>query len=526
VRGDTHDDLARELSLEGDRIFFRRRGGRVWLAASNGLVALEESPPRFFPLPAEDPSAEIAGAHEDRDGIVWLATRGGGLRRFDGRRLVTLDTRHGLPSAWIAHVEDDDDGRLWASGAHGLFWARREDLRAVAEGRRREVAVATFGDSDGVPTGSHRLGTPSGFRDGAGRLWFATRQGVLGVSPATLQVPVPHVRLVEVRLAGRPADPAGPLEATAPADLEVALAAPTFTGGPISFRYRMDGVDADWLEAGARGHLRYDRLPAGTLRLRVQARGRDGRLSAEEASLTVRLQPPFHRTGWFAGLAGLALVSLGVGAQRARLRLQRRQHEALTRERARIARDVHDTLAQAFVATSAQLECLRHALTRGDRTATERHLEAARQVVKDSLEEARRSIWVLRPQALEGGLTGALEALARLSSGAARLEFSTSGPARRLAPGAEASLLRIAQEAVSNALKHGAAGVIRIELRWAPRSVALTVTDDGRGLGAGGGDGFGMGLVGMEERAAELGGALTIGPGPDGGTRVQVEVPT
>jgi signal transduction histidine kinase len=199
-------------------------------------------------------------------------------------------------------------------------------------------------------------------------------------------------------------------------------------------------------------------------------------------------------------------------------------------ERARIARDIHDTLAQAFAATSVQLECLEEALEGGDRTGATRHLTTARQVVEDSLDEARRAVWVMRPQTIERGLRPALETLVERMSGGIPVSLAVAGAERPLSPVIASNLLRIAHEAVANARRHAHAASIQLSLAFSPRSVTLTIIDDGKGIGQEGarpddGKGDGTGITGMKERAADMAAVLVIDSAPDRGTTVRVEVP-
>jgi signal transduction histidine kinase len=140
-------------------------------------------------------------------------------------------------------------------------------------------------------------------------------------------------------------------------------------------------------------------------------------------------------------------------------------------------------------------------------------------------------VWVLRPQALERGLPAALDTLVGGSSGEAIVSLEVAGTPRPLTPSVEANLLRIAQEGVSNAYRHARARRITMRLAFEPRSVVLSVIDDGSGIesASGGGDGrrgMEQGLEGMKERAAEIGGKLSITGAPGGGTEIRVEVPT
>lgn len=227
----------------------------------------------------------------------------------------------------------------------------------------------------------------------------------------------------------------------------------------------------------------------------------------------------------------LLAFAAGMGAWRTRAVTQRKrlEYQAVLHERTRVARELHDTLEQGLAGLSLQLE----AVDGSFRTAPERareSLDVARQMLRYSLEETRRSVMDLRAQALESrDLAGALESLARQMTlnTSAQAHVRVTGTVQRLDAAKEHHLLRIGLEALTNALKHGRATHIEIELRFGPDSTDLIVTDNGQGLEfterATGGAHFG--LQGVRERVDKLGGLLNIDSAPGAGTRLAVMVP-
>ncbi len=259
------------------------------------------------------------------------------------------------------------------------------------------------------------------------------------------------------------------------------------------------------------------------------------------ADLRVLHQAPWwnrQRVFWaLAGVAGLLLSAVSAVAWLARRRLaeqklQRARAEAefaaILAERNRIAREIHDTLAQGLAAISMRLELAKNA---ADAAATAEHLALAHTLVRETLAEARTSIWAMRSQDLETrGLAGALEALLRqlVEGRAVEASFHLAGTPVPLAPIVENQLLRIGQEAIANAMRHAAPRRVVVRLVFAARQVELAVTDDGCGfdparvaVGAGH-----FGLVGLRERAAQIGAQLELVSAPGRGTQVRVFVPT
>ena len=239
--------------------------------------------------------------------------------------------------------------------------------------------------------------------------------------------------------------------------------------------------------------------------------------------------------GIFAGilLAISGAVTL-VARRRLKEQAQRRamaeaEFAAILSERNRLAREIHDTLAQGLTATSVQLQLVKIHTQDASETATH-HLELAQQMVRGSLEEARNSIWNMRPQVLEtGSLAGALKnILSQMAEGGgAETFFETTGRERRLPASIENNVLRLGQEAITNAAKHARAKTIRVKLEFGEKKFALTVTDDGRGFNPDQppkSDG-GFGLVGMAERAKELNGKLKVRSAANEGTEINLNLP-
>ena len=200
-------------------------------------------------------------------------------------------------------------------------------------------------------------------------------------------------------------------------------------------------------------------------------------------------------------------------------------------ERQRLARDIHDTLAQGFVSIVLQLQAAEAELPEGAAEARG-HLERARRTASDNLAEARRLVWDLRPDALRAAPLG--EALGRLAGRVASetglvATATVTGTPKPLSPDAEVTLLRVTQEALANVTRHSGAGRVAVTLSYMDGEAALDVRDDGTGFDPpadGPGAAGGLGLRGMRERVEALGGRLAVETAPGRGTTIAVTVPT
>ncbi|MEI8041979.1 MAG: sensor histidine kinase [Verrucomicrobiota bacterium] len=247
-----------------------------------------------------------------------------------------------------------------------------------------------------------------------------------------------------------------------------------------------------------------------------------------------------NRIVWALVAVGLALgVALGLVWMQTRRRLREAartreaahaQFEAVIGERTRMAREIHDTLAQGFAGISVQLEVLNDRLGAlpGD---TRRHLDLARNLVRSSLDEARRTVWNLRAQTLEeNGLPGALDRLGRQLTEDSRLDFNfhVEGVARTLPADVENNLLRIGQEAITNAVRHSGARRTTLTLIFRADVVRLCVSDNGHGFDSSNiqpSRHGGFGLPGLRERAEAMHAQLEIHTTPGSGTQIEITVP-
>jgi signal transduction histidine kinase len=229
-------------------------------------------------------------------------------------------------------------------------------------------------------------------------------------------------------------------------------------------------------------------------------------------------------------LAALGLAALGAGlvwvVQRARMRLMDERHQLVVAERTRMARELHDTFSQGFTALAVHLEAATRRLATTPDRARE-NLEEAKMVVRDSLTDARRAIWALRPESLDrGDLPDALGEMPSRLGAEHPVEIRVDGQRRALSPELELALVRVGQEALTNAFKHAQAGRIELAIGYAPDRVRMTVIDDGRGFDSRAPAARGhFGLRGIRERVEALGGTLEVRSREGGGTEVSVEVP-
>ena len=298
----------------------------------------------------------------------------------------------------------------------------------------------------------------------------------------------------------------------------------------VRFKYKLEGFDSDWVDGGTRRIAYYTNLRPGRYKFRVIASNNDGLWSPTGAAFDLYLKPHFYQTYWFYALCTLVLAILVWQLYRLRLKRVESQFAAVLAERNRIAREIHDNLAQEMLGISVQLEVVARTMPASAELA-KTHLDRVRILVRHGIAEARRYVWDLRSQALDKtDLPAALSDTARrlTTETAVQAKVEVSGTFRPLSPLIEGNLLRIGQEAINNAVRHAHARSILVNLKFGPGRVQLSVQDDGHGFdyqASKNGDAKHFGLVGMQERAEQIGGILKIESRADEGTEVMVDVP-
>ncbi|HWE94065.1 MAG TPA: two-component regulator propeller domain-containing protein [Tepidisphaeraceae bacterium] len=478
--------------------------------------------------------ANIDAFFEDKDGLLWIGTAGGGLHLLDGAATFNFSMRDGLYDDEIYGIVGDDQDRLWMACSKGIFYVPRAQLRKLATREIKAVTSTPFSPTDAQRTIECKPGVqPAAWRMRDGRIWFSTTRGVIVLDPSRLQRGGPSMPVLidEVIVNGRSERP-GLLRSLPPGNtnLEFHYAALTLLApNRVAYRYQLEGFDKDWVQAGARREAFYNNLAPGNYRFRVSAQKFDEPWIENEAPVAFTLAPYLYQRRWFFPLCGLLLAGVVWLGYRARVRRIREHLHAIVAERSRIARELHDTLMQGFSGVTMEMQALSSRLPESQERGT---LE---EIIRDAgtcLREARQSIAGLRrSREANSGLAAAISQAARqiTETRSVRLKLDVGKDGPTLAPEVEYNLLRIAQEAVTNAVKHSGARTIDVALNGTPQALRLTIKDDGSGIpaenGAGPGPGH-YGLIGMRERATQIGADLRLVSEPGRGTAVYVLFPT
>jgi ligand-binding sensor domain-containing protein/signal transduction histidine kinase len=527
--------LSRANGLKSDLIgaILRSSSNDLWVATLDGLVRIRDGKLTTF-TKANGLSGEvITSLLEDANHTLWVGTKDGGLSRSSGNGFSPIRA-HDLPNEIDAIVEDTK-GYLWFTSNHGIMRVLAAELMACGAASECHPQITSFGASDGMPTEeTSASGHPGAWKTSDGQLWFATRKGVAVVNPINLpESHAPPTVIIERFTVDDTEWKFDGTEAIVPPGhvryafeyAGLSYASPS----RIRYRYMLEGFDKQWIQAGSRRNAYYTNLPPRTYRFKVQAANRNGVWNETGAELSFVIRPPFYRTLWFLGLAAILLAGLVFAVYKMRVRVIRSQFDAVLAERTRIAREIHDTLAQGFVGVSTQLELTAHLLAQSHVLEATQQVDRTRALVREGLADARRSIWDLRADGTQATLPLRLTNLIQQSSTEdLNTNIDIGGTYRALPPALENEVLRIAQEALANVVRHSGATRVELDLRYHPNELTLTISDNGVGfqstdttLPAQGH----FGLQGMRERAVQIGATLNVESSPESGTTVTLCAP-
>jgi len=514
------------------------RQGRLWVGTYGGVTQISGGEFISYTKSSGLSSNRVRSLYEDDAGAIWAGTYDGGLSRIKDGKITNITADDGLFNNGVFQILEDTQGNFWMSCNLGLYRASRQQLNDFADGKIREVSSIVYGKSDGMLNPECNGGVqPAGVRARDGRLWFPTQQGVAVIDPETVPFnPHPPPVVIEDCLLDREAAPFSDYAQIGPGqrNLEIHYTALSFIKPEhIHFKYKLEGLDGDWVDAGTRRLAHYSYIPPGQYTFTVIAANSDGVWNTEGGRLRVIVLPPFYRAWWFIILASTSAIGVAVLLYRARIGHLKRAHaaqEAFSRrliesqegERKRIAAELHDSLGQSLAIIRNR--ALFGLQTSADPDSIREQFQRISEQSFQAIDEVKEISYNLRPYLLDRiGLTKALEAMIGKVADSSGLEirFEIDGIDGVFSKEAEINLYRIVQEGLNNIVKHAEATEVEVVVKRHDQVVQVIVIDNGKGFDIAD-RGRGFGLIGVAERARMLGGDLAIHSAPGQGATVRV----
>ena len=527
IPGPHHKSLGMVFGLVEDR------EGNIWAVCSAKLVRIRDlRVQEEFLLPPFSRLREIAA--DPHDGI-WLVTSAGDLMLFrhgtlqkhplsvsgttidqvvaradgsvlvptpDGLRVLRQDnlqlvsSKNGLPCDAVISAVEDKDKRWWLFMDCGIVELPNSELERWWANPQTMIQTRVWDALDGVRTGPQAAFNNAAALSSDGRVWFATGGVVQMVDPSMLsQKAGPAQTYVELLAADRKQFEATPNLRLPPnpRDLQIDYTSPNFAVPQrAKFRYRLDGYDRDWHEAGTRRQAFYTDLPPGKYSFRLIASNSDGVWSDNAAELDFSIAPAYYQTNWFRALCAAGFLASLWAAYQLRVRQLQREYntaiEARVSERTRIARELHDTLLQSLQALLFQYQAARNLFAAGSERAMH-VLDATLDRTEQAIAEGRDAIRDIRSDnvaqnALPELLTMAGTELAESQADHALPAFGVTveGERRTLTPVIREETYRIALELLRNAFRHANAHRVEAEIRFDDDTLRLRIRDDGKGM--------------------------------------------
>jgi signal transduction histidine kinase/ligand-binding sensor domain-containing protein len=540
----THDGLASNYI----NVLVEDATGNLWIGGQGGLTRFSGG--RFTPYTVRDglPSPTVRALYVDRDNVLWIGTYDGGLGRLEKGKFTRYSTSDGLFSSGVFQILDDSRGYFWMSSNQGIYRVQKKELDDFAHNRTRTVTSIAYGKADGMLSvecnGGH---WPAGIRTRDGKLWFPTQEGAAVIAPAQItQNRTPPPVVIESCLVDRRAVPLHRPITLSPTQVsfEIQYTALSFVNPQhIRFKYKLEGLDQDWIDAGPRRTAYYSHLPSGNYSFRVIAANSDGVWNAQGAQLRLSIQPPFYKTWWFVAMVFIATAGVVVFGWKVRVSQLQRAYAAQEafsrqliasqeRERKRIAAELHDSLGQQLLIIKNWAVLALTSLN--GQKSVKQSLDEISGTASHAIEEMRGIAYNLRPYQLEKlGLTAAIRSLvARVNASSnIRVTGKIEDVDGLFSQEAEISIYRIVQEALNNTIKHSQASEGSVLVSKNSGTLHLRIEDNGRGFTPPDNstqqeDLKGFGLLGITERVRMLGGTLAIQSTPGQGSNLEISLQT
>ncbi len=552
--------IADGLAGNDVKVIIEARAGGLWVGTYDGLTRLQNG--KFTSWREADglPSRTVRALYEDADSTLWIGSYDGGLARFKDGKFTRYNTKIGLPNDGAFQILEDDDRHFWISSNRGIYRVSKDELNDFADGKISQVNSIAYGKADGMLNAECNGGrSPAGIRASDGRLWFPTQDGVAVIDPREIKsnskpppVVIESVKVDNLDLGFGIADfgfnneksqiPNSKSQIQINPDqqsFEISYTALSFINSEnLRFKYKLEGLDDDWIDAGTRRLAYFSHVPPGNYTFRVIAANSDNVWNEQGATLKIVVLPPFYRTWWFLILAALAIAATAYLVFRRRvaqinlkhiaeLAFSRRLIDSQEQERKRFAAEMHDGLGQSLVIIKNRA---RLSLKQSDqKEAMLDHLENISETASQAIEEAREIAFNLRPHLLDRlGLTKTIESMLGKVTSASGIEFEAQieGIDDVLEKDSEILLYRIVQECANNIVKHSNATKAVLKIERADNNLTVNISDNGRGFDQSAGESDlskrSFGLVGIAERTRLLGGKLNIESAIGKGTNVSI----
>jgi signal transduction histidine kinase len=563
------DGKIESLKLEHDsgavRTMTEDTAGNVWVGTARGAL-LRACPGNDVLIDETEhlglPAMSIRTVQAASDGSVWIGYAGWGIGRLKDGHFMRISTAQGLDDDFVSQIIFDGRGSVWYAGDRGLFRLRQQEAEDIFAGRAARVQSIRYGRGEGLPVLQAMSGSsPSAVRSRDGRLWMTMKTALAVIDPGRMRgnenppMVVITGMIVDGELRGWNrgilSQIANKSESTGAANLDQVdgvLELPpghrriqfTFTAlnfrapEDLRFRYMLESADDKWID-GARREADYSRLPWGNYRFRVAACNSSGIWSDVPAVVEFVVKPFFWQTWWFRLIAVVMFISVFVGIGRyvsfrrlrAKLRLLEQQ-AVVSRERARIARDIHDDLGTRLseITLLSELALQDHSHREKGQEHI-RHISVTARQATDSLDEI---VWAANPRNdtlpdLIGYIGQFAQQFLQMAGITCRLELPDQPPKWPLSAEVRHNLFLVTKEALNNVIRHSHAREVCLRVKLTEEALNMTIEDNGDGFEPDRAHPSADGVRNMHQRMETIGGNCDIASKRGTGTVITLSLP-
>lgn len=508
---------------------FEDHSGNVWVGTSRGVTHIYKDRIVYDDVTHALAREQVRSINEDESGEVWFATDNG-LYGWKGGSLVHIVEADGLASNAVYQVLCDGRGNIWLSGPNTISRLRAQDLDGFRPGHHVELTF--YADPYALESATLDSAlVPDGAVEPNGDVWFPSSKGPIRISVKQISPAiVSPVSIEQVNVGGQSVPLNSRIEVgPGITNLEITYGAIDLgVHGGLRYRYQLEGLEP-WSNAGTRRTAYYTQLPPGRYRFRVQAFEIDNPGVVNEASITLVQKRHFYATFWFLALCLFGILGIVFLSYRLRLYQMRLRFQAVSAERARLAREMHDTVIQGCVGVFTLLGAIQE-VESTDAPLRRDLLAFAIEQVGTTIGKARDAVWALRNSATSqkhiGAICEELGKMGQLESGIP-IRCRVRGIPFTIGEDATHEVMMTLKEALKNAVSHANATSIQLMVAFQEQDMEIEVSDDGCGFDPkkAAADGH-YGLVGMAERVNLLGGSLQIESNSvSKGTTLRIKVP-
>jgi ligand-binding sensor domain-containing protein/signal transduction histidine kinase len=525
--------------LPGNSVFaiLEDSAGNVWVGTDGGLMRWSNGKFETFTTRQGLSHNFINSLYEDGDHALWVGTRGGGLNRLKGEKFSAYTTRQGLFNDEIYEVLEDDFGNFWMSCRSGIFRVRKQDFDDLDRGIIKTLSCFAFGKADGLASiQCNGVAKPAGWKGKNGRLWFPTIRGVVEANSGLRNETPPPVVIEEVKLDRKAVDEKVWRNADANklktlrvppgrGELEITYTALSLQAPEKNrFKYMLEPLDPDWVDAGTRREAVYNNLGPGSYRFRIQACNNDGVWNEAAAPLPLVFLPHVWQTLWFKAAIPVAAGLLFWGWYQARVS----RLKAIERLRVQIAADLHDDVGSRLTKVAMLTELVERQTP--DQHENKPQIQKIAGTTREVIQAMDEIVWTINPN------NDTLDNLANYIFQYTQEYFQNTGvrcrfhlpvrlPDLPLSTEERHNLFMAFKEALNNILKHAEATEVRVELAIEGEKLQISIVDNGCGFIQNGSPTSGNGLNNMKRRLGRIGGRLKLESQPGSGTKIEMEAP-